>query len=217
MRFKNFVVLIELAADGFGVAQVLHRAEVNDIFLDAFKVIALVEVDKIRRGAENFIEVIIPARVDNGAMSKNNRLSEVHTADDFEGARRLSETHFGMPEKFFARLEIINGAPDSLFLFVAENYFGNYFASLHARKILPAELDGFNRANCRGEVNLKPFAGGGAFELNFLDSGMGQHAMDVIIPKSLSVVSYGKCGVRRKGLNAYRVGVLLNAFDCSFV
>ena len=150
---KNFVVLIELAANSFRAAQVLNRGEVHEIFF-AINAAVLIKVSIIC-SVEDFIKVLVPAGVDNGAMRDDYGFGEVHKADDFEGAKGLTEAHFSIPQKFIAALKVFDGLAYGVFLFGAEN---NFFANAFNRNELLALLDGGDSFNRVLQIDFEPFA-----------------------------------------------------------
>ena len=209
LRLKGGVILIELTADGLGAAQVLHRGKVNElpaVTEQIFKRTAFVAVNVIG-AAENLVEVVVPARVDYGAMRDDNRLVKAHAADDLQGAKRLTKSHLSIPEKIFAALlEVFDGFIYGGLLFGAENYI---FANTLNRNELLALLDGGDSFNGVLQIDFEPLATFGTF------GGVSillQQAMNVIIAEGAPVVRHRKFKMQEIVINASRPRVLVNAF-----
>lgn len=90
-------------------------------------------------------------------MRDDYRFGEVHTLDDFEGAKCLAETGLGVPEEIFAAaVEMLDGARNRLFLFGSEINFVGHFV-LNGGELA---LDGFDSVYGGVEVEFEPFAPG---------------------------------------------------------
>ena len=202
---KNFHVLIECAADNFRAAQVLNRNEVEEIFT-AGNIVVLAEKSIIGT-LKNFVEVFLPTAIYNGSVRENNRLGKFHHVSDFQRAESFAESHFGIPEKFFAGLEIIDGLIDGVDLFGAEVIIRKFFGL----GFTPAALNSFNGILDGVEVDFKPFAPPGIFEMVTI---FFQDAVNGIISEGLPVISYSKFDVLKVVLNAGSLRVAVNAFSC---
>ena len=166
----------------------MNRNKVDEIFTACEQIFNrrfFCAVNKIRFIAENFVEVFIPADIDNGAVRDDYGFFEVKELSDLQGAESFAETHFSIPEKIVVPFKIFDGNVNCVELFGTEiiirKFFGNNFAS--------AVLDDFNSFNRLIEVNFKPFATGRAFEFFTI---FFQQAVNIIIAENSSVVSHSK-------------------------
>ena len=209
--FEDGGIFIERAfiVDGLRAAQVLHRGEVNEISAvveQMFKRTALVAVNVIG-AAENFIEVVVPASVDNGAVRNDYSFPKIHLLSDFKGAECLAETHFSVPEKFVSGLEVGNGFVNGVVLFGAEdNFFAEIFFDVE--KFL-AQLDGGDCAFSSFQVNAEPFAPASIFKVFPI---IFQQAVNVVIAEGIIFVINGKLGVQKVIGDICRARVIVDTF-----
>ena len=127
---EHLIVLVEVAADKFRAAQVLHGGEIDIMqslnLCPALKIcmaftVVLGAVGKVVAVIEYLAEVLEPSAVHHGAVGQDERPPEIHVLDHLQGREGLAETHLGVPEHLVAFPELpfrlLNGFP----LFGAEH------------------------------------------------------------------------------------------------